>query len=117
MPNTPSFPLPNTLIIYPLPFIYADRFPLAFFLGVSAMVRSEAVCQYIIPEEQGKKKGSGIKETHTRWQRLLQFLGLFGILQDECVQEFLASDLEFDLGVLLVALYACSCYFQISPGP
>jgi hypothetical protein len=51
---------------------------------------------------------------HTRWQRLLQLLGLLGILQDKSVKVSLAADLELDLRRLLVLLYASS-YLFISP--
>jgi hypothetical protein len=47
---------------------------------------------------------------HTGWKRLLQLLGLLGILQDKSVQVSLAADLELDVGGLLAALYASSCF-------
>jgi hypothetical protein len=47
----------------------------------------------------------------TGWQRLLELLNLLGILQHQGVQVLLASDLELDLGRLLVALDACRYKF------
>lgn len=45
----------------------------------------------------------------TRGKRLLELLGLVGVLQNQGVDEALASDLELDVAGLLVLLYACSC--------
>jgi hypothetical protein len=42
-------------------------------------------------------------------QTLLQLICLVAILQDERVQEAVASDFKLDLGVLAVALYAGGC--------
>lgn len=47
-----------------------------------------------------------IGDGEVRWQRLLQLLGLLGILQDKGVEMSLAADLELDLGGLLGALNA-----------
>jgi hypothetical protein len=45
------------------------------------------------------------RNCHTRWQGFLELIGLLIVMEDERVQQALAADLEFDLGVLLVALY------------
>lgn len=54
---------------------------------------------------------------HTWWERLLELLNLLGILQNQSVEVSLASDLELDLGRLLVALDACSYPNPISISP
>lgn len=43
---------------------------------------------------------------HTRWEGLLELIGLLGVLQDEGVQVALAADLELDGRGLLAALDA-----------
>jgi len=110
---------------------YAVRFPLAFFLGVSAIVRSGkeitlaaglhqlySACgcslwasrsTWLKPYTTWNPTSLCIVDKHTGWQRLLQLLNLLRILQDERVQVSWAADLELGLGRLLVALYACSC--------
>ena len=45
------------------------------------------------------------RNRRTRRQGFLELVGLLIVMQDERVQKALAADLEFDLGVLLVALY------------
>lgn len=50
------------------------------------------------------------RSLHTRWERLLQLVGLVGVLEDKGVEALLASDLELglrDTGAL-VLLYASS---------
>lgn len=42
----------------------------------------------------------------TRWQGLLELVGLLGVLEDKGVQVTLAADLELDQGGLLAALDA-----------
>lgn len=39
---------------------------------------------------------------------MLELLSLLAVLEDECVEVLLASDLELDLGGLLVLLYSGS---------
>lgn len=79
--------------------LFATRFPFAFFFGVSVMVSPEHKVNYtrLIQSARGL----------TRWERLLKLLSLVRVLQDQCVQVSLASDLELDL-VLCVLLDACS---------
>lgn len=48
----------------------------------------------------------------TRRKRLLELLGLVGVLKDKGVDEALASDLELDVAGLLVLLYARSCIMR-----
>ena len=44
----------------------------------------------------------------TRWKTLLQLLRLLGVLEDERVEETLASDLELDAVGAFIAFYAAS---------
>ena len=94
--------------------IYATRFPRAFFFGVSVMVKSVRRCKLVFSLAVAYVSG-GIWWLWCRWwkrtwwERLLELLNLLGILQDQGVEVSLASDLELDLGGLLVALDACSC--------
>lgn len=48
-------------------------------------------------------------ESRTRGKRLLELLGLVGILEDESVDEARCADLELDVVGLLVLLYAGGC--------
>ena len=50
---------------------------------------------------------------HTRRQRLLELLGLLGVLQDQGVQVRLAPDLELDLVRLLVLLDPRRCFIEL----
>jgi len=62
--------------------VVSFRYPLAFCV----------LLRYVIDGPIGRQAG-------------LQFLGLFVILQDECIEHTLAADLELDLGGFLVSLY------------
>jgi hypothetical protein len=53
----------------------------------------------------------------TRWQGFLELVGLLIVMEDECVQQTLAADLEFDLGGLLVPLYPCSWDEMLASAP
>lgn len=43
----------------------------------------------------------------TRGQRLLQFLSLLLVCDDQCVQVSAAADLEFDIVLVLLDFYSC----------
>lgn len=45
--------------------------------------------------------------TLTRWQRLLQFLSLLLVCDDQCVQVSAAADLELDVVLVLLDFYSC----------
>lgn len=45
--------------------------------------------------------------TLTRWQRLLQFLSLLLVCDDQCVQVSAAADLELDIVLVLLDFYSC----------
>lgn len=133
-PNYTSLPASSP------PIYCAARLPLAFFFGVSVMVRpggdnvrcmlrwyniyrtfSFRFWAQVLRLNTGfvvDRKGSFW--ILTGWQRLLQLLGLLGILQDKSVEVLLASDLELDdltlVTGLSIALYAGS-YISISPWP
>lgn len=89
-----------------MPLSYEDlatRLPFAFFFGVSEMVSPEG------HHVSYQSYTSPSKIRPTRRKRLLQLLGLVGVLEDKRVQVTLAADLEFGLlcGVLLNADRGC----------
>jgi len=50
----------------------------------------------------------------TRWQGFLELVGLLIVVENKCVQQALAADLEFNLGGLLVPLYPRSWERDVS---
>lgn len=67
-------------------------------------------CQYCGPPSISLSLVLARRSLHTRWERLLQLVGLVGVLEDKGVEALLASDLELglrDTGAL-VLLYASS---------
>lgn len=67
-------------------------------------------CQYCDPSSLSLSLVPARRSLHTRWERLLQLVGLVGVLEDKGVEALLASDLELglrDTGAL-VLLYASS---------
>jgi predicted transcriptional regulator with HTH domain len=84
--------------------IYAAAcLPLGFFLPTSEMVRPvEATLD-------GVRVWRGLGE-RTRGKRLLELLGLVGVLEDEGVDVPRAADLELDVVDLLVLLDARGCH-------
>lgn len=105
----------------------ATRLPLAFFLGVSAMVRP--ISRYVSYRDlywsrrpsalclsQGVcrcRRRRRLRIERTGWKRLLQLLNLLAILQDQGVQVSLAADLELHDRGLLVSLDARGCFQSV----
>jgi hypothetical protein len=46
---------------------------------------------------------------HTWWHALLELFRLFGVLEDECVKESMASNFKLGVIGLLVLLYPRRC--------
>lgn len=79
--------------------------PFWFFFGVSAMLRPERLACFSDSPKSVHLSLTGAFR-HTRRERLLELVGLLGVLQDEGVEVALAADLELDRGDILAALDA-----------